>query len=251
MKTKFKILTIEEEQKLNKKELKEYYINLRNYLAERKLTNTSFGATTIAPKITNINEYLSKLGIKMLNGESVHIACEGLENVPSERVLFVHTHKNILDTLITNLKIDRHCISLNDKEENELLLLCQLTNGLISTKKHGENSKNNAKLDAIRLLLEGQSISYFVKSNEKDYDFLEIAQKAGVAIIPVVHEYKYNISYANDTIKEIHSVYGNPIYIEEYDNIYEKIAEYETAISTMTQELSQSTKQTKKRALSN
>lgn len=251
MKTEFKILNIEEEQKLNRKELKEYYINLRNYLAERKLTNTSFGATTIAPRLNNINEYLSKLGIKMLNGERVYIACDGLEDIPTERVLFVHTSKNMLDSLITNIINDRHCISINDKEENELLLLCQLTNGLISIDKNDETNKNNAKLDAIRLLLEGKSISYFIKGDKKDYDFLEIAQKAGVAIIPVVYECKYNTSYANDTIKEIHSLYGSPIYVEEYDNIYKKIKEYENIIFTMNQELLKSTNLKRKKVLSN
>lgn len=46
----FKLLSRREEQQLTDKEKSIYYQKLRGYVVRRKLTNTTPGATTIAPK---------------------------------------------------------------------------------------------------------------------------------------------------------------------------------------------------------
>ena len=224
MKTEFKILTREEEKELTQKELKEYYINLRNYLSKRKLTNTTIGATTISPKLRGlVNKHYEK------ETKKIKMTYEGQEDIPSERVIFVHSCVPYLNKTILINKNDRHCLLFGDKESNKILLLQQLVNGLIIDSK----GNDNAKLDAIRLLLEGNSISCFVDNyNLKDiYDnptnsFIDIAKKAGVPIVPVVHD----IKYIGDRITKIHTIYEEVIYIDEYDDLLDKLKEYEDII---------------------
>lgn len=45
----FDILTLSQEMRLNSAERKKYYSEIREYLNDRKFTNTTVGAITIAP----------------------------------------------------------------------------------------------------------------------------------------------------------------------------------------------------------
>lgn len=244
MKTEFKILTIEEEQKLNKKELKEYYINLRNYLAERKLTNTSFGATTICPRLNSITTKFTEGTIK-----NIKVTCEGKENIPSERVIFAHFCDKQLDKFILINQNDRHCLLVDTKETNKLLSLQQIVNGMIIV----TNENEYAKLDMIRVLLEGYSISYFINNESlinayenPSNSFIDIAKKAGVPIVPVVHDIKHK----DNKITKIHTIYEEPIYVSENDNLLEKLEEYINIISPISIELIEIEKNIKTRVLS-
>jgi len=99
----------------------------------------------------------------------------------------------------------------------------------------------------ISLLLRGHSISYFPESAWNlspnklhlplSFGLIDTAKKAGVPIIPVVHEYTYDTSSEKENITKIHSRYGTPIYIKEEDDLLEKLREYEEQISTMRYDL--------------
>ena len=99
----------------------------------------------------------------------------------------------------------------------------------------------------IKLLSEGHSIAYFPESAWNlspnklhlpiNYGFLDVARKANMPVVPLVHEFTYDTSTEKEKITKIHSRFGKPIYITEQDDIFDKLREYEEAISTIRYEL--------------
>lgn len=239
----FKLLTSAEERMLTLEEKKEYYKELREYVLSRKLKVTTPGATTIGPKLKRPTSKVAVAVTKMFTNKNVEWVYDGTENIPEETAIFAHTHQGILDGFVWIPTLDRHCLLLHGAEVNKLLLLCQLNTGLILVKKEDKENNKNAKLDMIRLLLEGHSIAYFPEGTwnlspnklhlPMSYGFLDIARKANVPVVPVVHEYTYDTTESTERITKIHTRYGKPIYIRPEDDINEKLEEYQTAISTM------------------
>ncbi len=66
-----------------------------------------------------------------------------------------------------------------------------------------------------------------------NYGFLDIARKTQTAAIPVVIEYSYNNTNSKEKINKIHIRYGTALYVKIEDDLEQKLAEYEEAISTM------------------
>ena len=209
-----------------------------------KLTNTTVGATIIGPKLKKITTRIAITVTKLFSSKNVEWMCEGTENVPSEAAIFAHIHQGILDNFVWIPNLERHCLLLHGAEVNKMLLFCQLNTGLILVKKEDKENNLNAKLDMIRLLMEGNSITYFPEGTWNlspnklhlplRYGFLDIARKANVPVIPVVHEYTYDNIDGKKKVTKIHTKYGKPIYITIEDNIEEKLNEYQEQISTMT-----------------
>lgn len=255
----FRVLSLKEERELSTGELKQYYKELREYVLSRKLTNTTPGATTIAPKLKKITNKIAVAVTKAFSDKNVEWICDGKENIPEGAVILAHTHQGILDGFLWIPHFDRHCIILHGSDVNKLLLACQLNTGLVLAKKEDKDCNNikknndvreynhNAKLDMIKLLLEGHSISWYPEGTwnlspnklhlPMSFGFLDAARKANVPVIPVVHEFTYESDDKKEKISKIHSRYGKPIYITQDDDIEEKLEEYKTAISTMRWEL--------------
>ncbi|MBQ7034925.1 MAG: 1-acyl-sn-glycerol-3-phosphate acyltransferase [Clostridia bacterium] len=243
MHANFKLLSLKEEIKLSKKELESYYDKFRTFVLNRKLTNTTVGATFWGPKLKKITAKIAIAVTHLFSCKNVEWVFDGTEHIPEGAVIFAHIHQGILDNFVWIPELNKHCLLLHGAEVNKLLLLCQLNTGLILVKKEDRKNNLNAKLDMIRLLLEGHSITYFPEgtwnlSPNKLYlplrfGFLDIARKANVPVVPVVHEY----TYSQQTITKIHSRYGKPIYITLEDNIDEKLNEYQETIATMSFEL--------------
>lgn len=243
----FKILSIKEEDQLTIQQKEEYYKKLREFVLQRKLTNTTPGATSIGPKLKGVTNKIAIAVTKMFSDKNVEWLCDGQENIPEGTVILAHTHQGILDGFLWIPQIDRHCLILHGQEVNRLLLLCQLNTGLILSKKNDKKNNNNAKLDMIRLLLEGHSISYYPEGTwnlspnklhlPMRYGFLDIARKTNVPIVPVVHEFTYDSTEKKEKITRIHTRFGKPIYINCQDDITEKLREYEESISTIRWEL--------------
>ncbi len=145
--------------------------------------------------------------------------------------------------------LPRHCVILHAKDVNKLLLLAQINTGLVLVSQDKEDVENrkNAKLDMIHILLKGHCIRYFPEGTwnlspnklhlPMSFGFLEIAQKAGVPIIPVVTEHTYDTSTDKERITKTHIRYGNPINVEITDDLSVKLAEFEEEISTIRWEL--------------
>lgn len=259
MEREFNLLSVKEEKKLSAEELKEYYTELRKYLEGRKLTNTTPGATTVAPKLKKISNILATQVTKMFSSKNVEWVCDGQENLPQGGFLIAQSHQGILDGFVWIPKIDRHCLVLHGGDVNKLLLYSQYNTGLVIVKKAfpGRDSEEkikeiknfnyNGKLDMIQLLQMGFPIVYSPESTWNlspnklhlpiNYGFLDIAKKSGVPVIPAVHEFTYDSSTEKEVITKIHTKFGTPIYIGLKDDIEQKLEEFQEAISTMKWEL--------------
>ena len=250
---------MKEEAELSPEELITYYNSLKKYLLKRKYTNLTPGALHIGPKLKKLTNKLATKVTKMFSSKNVKIISDGQENIPDGPVIFAHTHQGILDGFVWIPQIDRHCFILHGSDVNKLLLMCQYNTGLILTKKSmsGRDTDEkkkivkkynlNAKMDMIELLINGHSISYFPEGTWNlspnklhlpiNIGFLDIAKKAGVPVIPVVHEFTYKSDSDKEKIEKVHSRFGKPICIDFNDNIFKKLKEYEEQISTMRWEL--------------
>lgn len=249
MKKKFDLLPYHEEKKLSREQLEKYYEELRNALIKRKMKVTTPGALSIAPKLKGITGKIAERVSTVLAGGKMEVVCDGIENIPTGAVLFACTHQGIMDNFVWIPSCPRHCVILHAKDVNKLLLLAQINTGLILVSQDTKDVENrkNAKLDMIHILLKGHAIRYFPEgawnlSPNKlhlpmSYGFLEIAQKAGAPVIPVVTEHTYDTSKSRERILKTHIRYGKPIYVDITNDLSKKLEEYEAAISTMRWEL--------------
>ena len=139
---------------------------------------------------------------------------------------------------------------VHSAETNKALLLAQLNTGLIlvTKKKVNLQSRVNAKLDMMTLLLKGHSIIIFPETAWNlspnrlhlpiNWGFLDVAQKTGVPVVPMVMEYTYDTSSDKEKITCIHIRYGDPIKVSEKDNLTDKLEEYKEKIATMRWDIS-------------
>lgn len=245
MERDFRILSIKEEKKLSSEELKEYYERLREYILNRKLTNTTPGAAKIGPKLKKTTNKIAIAVTKAFTNKNIEWIVDGQENILDEgAAIYAYTHQGILDNFVWLPDIKQHSVILHGQEVNKLLLLCQVNTGLVLVKKGDKENNNNAKLDMIKLLLNGTSVTYFPEGTWNlspnklhlplSFGFLDTAKKAKVPVIPAVLEYCYD---EMGNITKIHTRYGKPIYVKEEDDLLEKLEEYKAAISTMRYEI--------------
>lgn len=261
MNKEFKVLSYKEEKLLTTEELKEYYKYLKEYVLQRKLTNTTACATTIAPHLKKPTNKIASALTKAMTNKNVEWIVEGQENIPEGTIILAHTHQGILDNFIWIPEVKQHCILLHGQEVNKLLILAQLNTGLVFVKKEDKVNNHNAKLDMLKLLLEGHSISYFPEGTWNlspnklhlplSFGVIDVAKKTSVPIIPVAHEYTYDTTKEKETITKIHSKFGTPIYIKIEDNLIEKLNEYDEAISTLKYELIEAKGITKRSNITN
>ena len=96
----FRVLSLKEEQQLGKDEILKYYADLKDFILTRKLTNTTPGALTIAPKLKNVTNKIATKVTRFLCRSNVEIVVDGKENIPEGSVLFASTHQGILDGFV-------------------------------------------------------------------------------------------------------------------------------------------------------
>lgn len=240
----FSLLSYKEERLLSCEEKEKYYKQLRDYCAIRPLATTTKGARKVAPKLRKITIKICNWLIPTLcDNKDVVIEVDGYDNVPDGPVIFGRSHQGVLDNFVWIPELDRHCVILHGAEVNKLLLLCQYNTGLVLVKKGNKQNNLDAKLDMIRLLGEGHSVTYFPEgawnlSPNKlmlpmSWGILDTACKAGVPVVPVVHEYTYDVTKTKERILKIHSKYGNPIYVSVGDDLSKKFDEYVESMATL------------------
>lgn len=243
----FRVLSIREEQQLGKDEILEYYAELKDFILKRKLTNTTPGALTVAPKLKKITNKIAAKVTRFLCRSNVQIIVDGKENIPDRPVLFAGTHQGILDGFVWIPFMPRHCVILHGASVRTILKLAQVNTGLILVDKDSKENRQNAKLDMIHVLLKGHSIMYFPEGTwnlspsklhlPMSFGFLDIARKAGVAVVPIVMEYSYDSTKAVECIEKIHIRFGKAMYVEACVDLKQKLTEYEEVVSTMRWEL--------------
>lgn len=246
---KFSLLSLREEKALSENELRDYYKRLREYVLNRELQTTTKGSLTIAPKLKKYVNKLDYFVTGLLAGGKLERITDGLENIPEGAVLFANTHQGILDNLCWIPSNPKHSIMLHADDVSKFLIAAQLCTGLVLVSKDEKNVQNrqDAKLDMIHILLKEHSVWYFPEGTwnlspnklhlPMSFGFLDVAKKSGVPVVPVVTEFTYDTSTAKETITKIHIRYGKPIYVSMTDDLIEKLAEYEEAISTIRWEL--------------
>lgn len=244
-----KILPLREEALIPSPALQKYYADLRNYALNRKLTNTTPGALTVAPKLKGITNIIASKLTRVLCKSRVEILSDGQENIPRGAVIFAFTHQGLLDNFAWIPTTPKHCIILHSATVKKFLKLIQLNTGLVFvSKKDGDKAnRQNAKLDMIKILLLGHSIAYFPESAWNlspnklhlpiNHGFLDIARKVEVPVVPVVMEYTYDCASDKERITKVHIRYGKAIYVKPQDDLKQKLTEYEEAVSTMRWEL--------------
>lgn len=239
------VLSSKEESKLSVEEKQQYYQKLRDYCVGRKLVNTTIGATIIGPKLKKITNSIANKVCDVLAGGGVKVVTDGTENIPHGSVIFASSHQSVLDGFVWITDCPKHALIVHGAETNRALLLAQLNTGLILVTKKKENWKSriNSKLDMISVLLKGHSIIIFPEtawnlSPNKlhlpiNYGFLDVAQKTGKPVVPMIMEFTYDTSSAKERITHIHIRYGEPIEVAEYDGLADKLEEFKEKISTM------------------
>ena len=245
----FKLLSVREEEKLSESEKRKYYSELREYCKTRKLTNTTPGALTVAPKLKGMVERIAKSLCKILGGSDVKIVTDGLENIPEGPVIFASTHQGMLDNFCWLPDCPKHTLIFHGLETSKALLLAQWDIGLILVTKDKENisHRTNAKLDMISALIRGTSVwmapetAWNLSPNKLhlplNFGFIDIAKKANVPIVPLIIEYTYDTSSDKEKLTQIHIRYGEPITVAMDDSLIDKLEEYQEIISTIRWEL--------------
>lgn len=256
------LLTYDAERKMTELEKYKYYLELRAYALKRKLTNVTAGAVRVAPKLKKPVNVITKGLTRILAGGPVEMVSDGQENIPDCPVIFAHTHQGLLDNIAWIAATPRHCIVLHSAVVNKVLGMAQYCVGLIFVKKAKGEKKNreNATWDMIKLLLSGHSIAFFPEGAwnlspnklhlQMSWGVVNIAQKAGVPIVPVVNEYVYEPNPKKERITKIHTRFGKPIYVNGQDDLQEKLQEYKDNISTMRWEMIEENGLFKRRELS-
>lgn len=249
MTEQFKFISLKDEEKLKLEEKKEYYQKLKDFALARELTNTTPGATTIAPRLKKITNSIASVLTDLLEGGKVTKISDGHENIPEGPVIYAHTHQGILDNFSWIPATPEHAIILHSSVVKKSFVLIQLNTGLILVDKAKENkeSRENALLDMVKLLSEGHSIAYFPESAwnlspnklhlPMSYGFLNLARKTGVPVVPVADEFTYDTTTDKEKVTKIHTRFGEPIYVSPMDDLNEKLLEYEEKISTLKWEL--------------
>ena len=239
------LLTVspKEVEELPLEEKKKYYQIYRSLVLKRKLTNTTPGATTIAPLLKNLTGIICQYVSKAFTTPNLKNESEGLENIPEGPVIFAHTHQGILDNFIWNYDLKKHGLILHNSDVNKALLFAQLNTGLVLVDRNDKISRKNSKLDMVKLLLKGYSMHYFPEGTwnlspnrlhlPMSFGIIDTAKKARVPIVPVAHEYIYEEIDGKTIITEAYTVYDKPIYVSETDNIYDKLEELSASFSTM------------------
>lgn len=234
------ILNSKEEKKLSKKELINYYQNLREYLISTPHENLSNGSLTICPAINGFVKKILKYGC------GYEIKTYGAENVKGLTGIYANTHQSKCDHFNFVVSNPNHTIVLNNSEIIPLFKFFIELNGAVFVKRNIPESRFKAKLELMRLLCkEDKSITIFPEgvwnlSPSKlllpvHAGFVDIAKKTGMPIIPVVHFYDYDNSKQDgiERIKGASVHYCDPIYVSESDNIIEKVQEYSDVVATV------------------
>jgi len=259
----FKVLTSKEEKQLTLDELKKYYSDLREYALSRKLTNTTPGATTIAPKLKKITNSVAGGLTNILAGGKVVKISDGHENIPDGPVIYAHSHQGLLDNFSWIPFTPKHSIILHSAVVKKFLVAMQLNTGLVLVSKDegAEENRKNSVLDMMSIIGKGISVAYFPESAwnlspnklhlPMRYGHLVLAMKTGVPVVPVVDEFTYDTTTDKERITCIHTRFGKPIYVSVGDDLSKKQLEYEEQISTMRWDLISEKGQFKRTEISN
>ncbi len=258
-----KILSYEDEKDYTKKELIKYYSNLRETLAQIPYRNfTDEDIVKLENRSFNIKKILLDLfKRKLILTYDVKIL--GYENIPlTSNVIYASSHQDFYDVINSLYAYPEHVISLNAIDirpivkklldlsgafyidrDNEIINGKQKLSFKIDRK--AMLSPKEAKLEMMKACAKKKSINIYPEatlncSPNKLHlpfhpGFISIARKTGTPIVPFIQEYTYDDSILDGKthVKSVTLVFGKPIYVDIFDNPYEKYEEFDEEFSTI------------------
>lgn len=240
----FKILSYEEEQKLNISEKKKYYTELKEYLKNQKLSLSEIKNFTICEIL---NKTIVRKGIDLIKGYELEI--RNKENIPNGPVIYASTHQDYNDHFNAVLSIPDHAIILNTSTVTRLFQFIMGVNGIIYVDREKQESRFNSKLRLMKYLSLGKSITVFPEGTYNcspnklhlplHSGIFDMARKMQVPVVPMVQEYIYDTSdiITKDKVKKCIVSFGEPIYVSVEDSIQDKKQELSEIFSTIRYEL--------------
>jgi 1-acyl-sn-glycerol-3-phosphate acyltransferase len=237
---KFKILTKEEEEKLDLKSLKEYYLNLKEYLKNSNYNDYN----SFQMKFREFaNKNLWRKLFKIIR--NYDLVVDGYENIPSSPVIYAFHHAGIVDAENVVESLPEHAMLLAGDDLDKISRFLLNLNGTIFVSRLDKKSRSDSKIELMKSLSKGKSIIVFPEamwnmSPNKihlpiTWGILDMAKKMNVPIVPVAQEYFYNeeILDGKERIVKVHVRYGKPVFVNVNDNIFDKLNEFDENFSTV------------------
>lgn len=248
------LLTDEKIEKLSEDELYEYCTKL--YILDKKIEMIHY-------QEQHLEKYkmrYSKLGIKVreqLNivikkilskiiGNEVDI--EGFSGAIDYPVIFASSHQDNMDLLNSILAIPHHFINLNSSSMKTFYKKAIELNGGVYVNRENSQSKGSAKNELISYLLNGYSVNmypegtYCLSPNKLHIPYhmglIDIAQKTGRPIVPMVQEYEFAYNDKGKFyLKKVHIKFGHMLYVKPEDKLEDKLEEFEESMSSLAWDL--------------
>lgn len=202
----FKLLSRKEENALTHEERLKYFDEIKKYYASLKMNG-------FARKIrTLIHPLLVRIMETTLNCKLVLIEDKREKSITNHNVIFAVNHTNVHDVPAASKIIKEHCyIVAGGEVKNDINGLMFRLNGVTFLNRSNSEERKNSKENLLKYLMHGENIMIFPESTwnrlgtrgTKERIMMplwpgavELSQKTGVPIVPVILEYMGEVCYA-------------------------------------------------------
>lgn len=234
----FRLLSYEEETKLDLEDKIQYYINLKKYLKDLK--------QPLSQKLyLNLCAAMNKHGVRFVLDKikPYELEVQNSQNIPSEPVIFASTHQNLYDHFNIVLAIPSHAIILNNINVSKFVKIAMGVNGIEYVDRNNPASRYTSKINLMKYIAKGKSIVVFPEGTYNcspnklilpiHSGVIDISRKMQVPIVPVVQEYFYTDDLQENDIKKCIVRFGKPIDVKYEDDIETKKMELKESLATM------------------
>lgn len=232
----FRVLNYMERKNLTSEELKQYFLDLRNYYLTQEFDEKKFKENEeyCLNFYKKVKPFFNRFYKPIIIGEN---------NVPKENgLIFVSNHTHAFDPLLALINLERKPMHLLAKKEVLDIKKGPINVGPLYEKigsvfvdRNDDNSKIQSKEELIKIVLHNGSVIIYPegtinKTSKMVLEFqkgaVAIAQITGRPIIPVTvtNDYKYS---GRPIV-----IYDKEIYVKEEDDVAEVTKKLEDIIST-------------------
>lgn len=174
------------------------------------------------------------------------LVVDGTENIPESPVIYAVHHGGIVDIPNIIEAIPDYAVLLAGKDNIDFASKCLLfLAGTVFVNRKDKDDRGKAKQKLIRALRKGRSIIIFPEGTWNlspsklhlplAWGGIDIARKAGAAIVPVAQEYFYEESVLDgkEHIQKVRIRFGTPVQPSAAGSIEEQLAQLEEAFATV------------------
>ncbi len=234
----FKLLSRKEEKALSNEERLKYFDEVQKYYASLKMNG-------FARKLrTMIHPLLVRIMETTLNCRLVLVEDKRKNIVTNHNVIFAVNHTNVHDVPAASMIIKEHCyIVAGGEVKNDINGLMFRLNGVTFLNRTNSNERKTSKENLLKYLMHGENIMIFPESTWNRLGTrgtkerlmmplwpgaVELSQKTGVPIVPVILEYMGEVCYAK---------IGEEIRVEPLENIEKAKVRLRDAMATLKWEI--------------